>query len=212
MNFTIDPLPYQFSELEPYISKETLDYHYNKHHMTYLNNLNKLISDSSLAGRFNGASLESLINKINSDEIYRNPQNSFDANLYNNAAQTWNHELYWKSMSPNGGDKSLSNQELQYAIEKSFGSLDKFKSDFKNAGLTQFGSGWVWLIKNGSALSIEKTSNALIPDVELNNILAVMDVWEHSYYLDEQNKRPSYIDNFLNNLINWENIAKKFNS
>jgi superoxide dismutase, Fe-Mn family len=186
-------LPYALDALEPHISKNTLDFHYGKHHQAYVTNLNKLIDGSDLAD----ASLEDIIKATAGD--------SAKAGIFNNAAQVWNHSFYWASMSANGG--KLSDARLSGLIDSSFGSFDKFKSEFAAAGATQFGSGWAWLIQNGDKLEIIKTANADTPLAHGQHALLTMDVWEHAYYLDFQNKRPDYINTFIDKLINWDHVA-----
>jgi superoxide dismutase, Fe-Mn family len=186
-------LPYAMDALEPHVSKNTLEFHYGKHHQAYVTNLNKLIEGTDLAD----ASLE--------DIIKASANNSEKAGIFNNAAQVWNHTFYWNSISPNGG--SLNDERLSKMIDDSFGSLDNFKSEFATAGATQFGSGWAWLIQNGDKLEIVKTPNAETPLANGQHALLTMDVWEHAYYLDYQNKRPDYISTFIEKLINWDNVA-----
>ena len=186
-------LPYALDALEPHISKNTLDFHYGKHHQAYVTNLNKLIDGSDLAD----ASLEDIIKATAGD--------SAKAGIFNNAAQVWNHSFYWASMSANGG--KLNDARLSGLIDSSFGSFDKFKSEFAAAGATQFGSGWAWLIQNGDKLEIIKTANADTPLAHGQHALLTMDVWEHAYYLDFQNKRPDYINTFIDKLINWDHVA-----
>ena len=186
-------LPYALDALEPHISKNTLEFHYGKHHQAYVTNLNKLIEGTDLAD----ASLEEIIKASAGD--------SSKAGIFNNAAQVWNHSFYWASMSGNGGE--LKNEKLSALIDSSFGSFDNFKSEFATAGATQFGSGWAWLIQNGDKLEITKTANADTPLAHGQHALLTMDVWEHAYYLDFQNKRPDYISTFIDKLINWDHVA-----
>jgi len=188
MSFTLPELPYNMDSLEPHISKETLEYHYGKHHQTYVTNLNKLLPDSE-------QSLEEVIM-------------SAEGGVFNNAAQIWNHTFYWNCMKPNGGGKPTG--ELASKIDADFGSYDAFVAAFKNAGATQFGSGWAWLVLDNGTLKVTKTPNAEMPLPAEQIPLMTMDVWEHAYYLDYQNQRPAYIDTFLNNLVNWEFAARNF--
>jgi Fe-Mn family superoxide dismutase len=187
-------LPYEKNALAPYISEKTVTFHYEKHHQGYVNNLNNLISGTNLEGK----SLEEIIKISHADKT--------KSGIFNNAAQIWNHTFYWHSMKPNGGGKPGG--AMLQKIEADFGSYENFVSEFKNAGTTQFGSGWAWLILEKDKLKVTKTSNAENP---LNNsatkALLTMDVWEHAYYLDCQNARPAYIDNFLNHLLNWDFAA-----
>jgi Fe-Mn family superoxide dismutase len=190
MTITLPNLPYDKKDLEPFISENTLNFHYGKHHQTYVTNLNNLISGTDLEGK----SLEEII-----DISRKNNQ----AGIFNNAAQIWNHTFYWHSMKKNGGGKPEG--KLLAKIEEDFGSFEKFTEEFKVAGATQFGSGWAWLVadENGK-LQVVKTLNAETPLGTNLKPLITMDVWEHGYYLDFQNARPKYIKTFLNNLVNWD--------
>jgi Fe-Mn family superoxide dismutase len=198
MTITLENLPYDKKDLEPFISENTLNFHHGKHHQTYVTNLNNLIANTDLENK----PLEELISISRENN---------KAGIFNNAAQIWNHTFYWHSMKKNGG--GTPNGKLLAKIEEDFGSFDKFILDFKTAGATQFGSGWVWLVldENGK-LQIIKTLNAETPLGTNLKPLITMDVWEHAYYLDFQNARPKYIESFLNNLVNWdfalENIEK----
>ena len=190
MAISLPALPYELNALEPHISKETLEYHYGKHHNTYVVNLNKLIEGTEQAS----SSLEDII------------KNS-SGGLFNNAAQVWNHTFYWHCLSPNGGGKPTG--ELLAAIEKSFGSFDEFKAQFSQCAITTFGSGWAWLVKKADgSLALESTSNAATPltNSELTPLLTC-DVWEHAYYIDYRNARPNYLEAFWN-LVNWEFVAQ----
>lgn len=199
MTFQLPPLPYQEDALEPHISGRTLSFHYGKHHQAYVTNLNNLIADTDLASK----SLE--------DIIKATANNAEKAGIFNNAAQVWNHTFYWHSMKPNGGGEPRGS--LGEKINKDFGSFAEFVTAFKQAGATQFGSGWAWLVldKDGS-LKVTKTPNADLPMVHGQKALLTCDVWEHAYYLDYQNKRPDYIDVFLKNLVNWEFAQKNLAS
>jgi len=194
MSFTLPPLPYAQNALEPHISANTLSFHYGKHHQTYVTNLNNLVKDTALAG----ASLE--------DVIKESAKDTTKAGIFNNAAQVWNHTFYWNSMKPNGGGAPKG--DLAKMIDKDFGSLDKFKEAFKQAGTTQFGSGWAWLVLDNGTLKVTKTGNADLPMVHGQKALLTMDVWEHAYYLDYQNRRPDYITTFLDKLVNWDFAEK----
>ncbi len=187
-------LPYAHNALAPHISENTINFHYNKHHQAYVTNLNNLIAGTELEGK----SLEEII-KISANDKSK-------AGIFNNAAQVWNHTFYWNSMKPNGGSKPSG--EILAKIESDFGSYENFITEFKQAGATQFGSGWAWLVLDGDKLKITKTSNAETPLTTAAKPLMTMDVWEHAYYLDFQNARPSYIDTFLNHLVNWDFVAK----
>ena len=188
MAFELPPLPYAKDALAPHISAETLDYHYGKHHQTYVTNLNKLVEGTDNADK----SLEDVILAA-------------DGGLFNNAAQVWNHTFYWNSMAPGGGGAPTG--ELADKINSAFGSLDGFKEKFAEAGTTQFGSGWAWLIEGDAGLEITKTANADLPLKHGQKALLTMDVWEHAYYIDYRNARPSYIKTFLDSLINWDFAA-----
>ena len=189
--FELPALPYALDALVPHISKETLEYHYGKHHMTYVTNLNNLVKDTEFANK----SLEDIIMTA------KGP-------IFNNAAQIWNHTFYWHSMSPNGGGKPTG--KLLAAIERDFGSVDKFKEDFSKITIGTFGSGWGWLVKDADGkLSVVSTSNAGTPLTEGKTPLLTCDVWEHAYYIDYRNLRAKYVDAFWA-LVNWEFAAKNF--
>ncbi|HAZ7574547.1 superoxide dismutase [Fe] [Legionella sp. PATHC032] len=185
MTFTLPQLPYALDALAPHISKETLEYHYGKHHNTYVTNLNKLIPGTE----FESMTLEEIIMKAK-------------GGIFNNAAQVWNHTFYWHSMSPNGGGEPKG--RLAEAINKSFGSFAAFKEQFTQTAATTFGSGWAWLVQEQSgALKIISTSNAGTPMTEGLKALLTCDVWEHAYYIDYRNRRPDYIEAFWS-LVNWD--------
>jgi len=190
MSFELPALPYAQGALEPHISAGTLEFHHGKHHKAYVDNLNGLIK----GGELDGLSLEAIIAATSNDAA--------KVGIFNNAAQAWNHTFYWHSMSPNGGGKP-SGQLAEDLIE-AFGSYEDFILEFKTAGATQFGSGWVWLVLNKDQLEIVKTANANCPLTDGMVPLLTMDVWEHAYYLDFQNRRPDYMSVFLENLVNWE--------
>ncbi|MEQ8177225.1 MAG: superoxide dismutase [Amphiplicatus sp.] len=199
MAVTLPPLPYARNALAPHVSEQTLDFHYGKHHQAYVDNLNKLID----GGKLDKAPLEEIILDAAGD--------SAKQGVFNNAAQVWNHTFYWSSMKPNGG--GAPSGDIAKAIDKDLGGYDGFKEAFSQAGATQFGSGWAWLVVKGGKLEVRKTSNAELPLTEKGATpLLTMDVWEHAYYLDYQNKRPAYITTFLDKLVNWdfanENLAK----
>ena len=194
MSFTLPPLPYAQNALEPHISANTLSFHYGKHHQAYVTNLNKLVEGTPMAK----ASLEDVIK-----ESAKDPAKS---GIFNNAAQVWNHTFYWNSMKPNGGGKPTG--EIAKRIDKDFGGYDKFVEQFKQAGATQFGSGWAWLVLDKGTLKVTKTPNADLPMVHGQTALLTMDVWEHAYYLDYQNRRPDYISTFLDKLVNWDFAEK----
>jgi len=186
MAFTLPPLPYDKNALAPHISGETLDYHYGKHHQAYVTNLNKLVEGKPEASK----SLEDIIL-------------SSDGGVFNNAAQIWNHTFYWQSMKPNGG--GLPAGDLADAINRDFGSFDKFAEEFTAAATTQFGSGWAWLVLGkDKKLAVTKTPNADLPLKHGQKALLTIDVWEHAYYIDFRNQRPKYIETFLKHLANWD--------
>jgi Fe-Mn family superoxide dismutase len=190
MAITLPELPYAQNALEPYISANTLGFHHGKHHAAYVTNLNNLIKDTDMAN----APLEEIIRKSAGD--------SGKTAIFNNAAQVWNHTFYWHSMKPGGGGAPKG--KIAEKINKDFGSFDTFKEAFKTAGATQFGSGWAWLVLENGALKVTKTPNADLPMVHGQTAVLTMDVWEHAYYLDYQNRRPDYITTFLDKLVNWD--------
>jgi len=191
MAFTLPELPYLRTALAPHISEETLNFHYGKHHQAYVTNLNGLLAGTP----HETASLEDVIMDSAGDKA--------KAGVFNNSAQVWNHTFYWHSMKPGGGGKPHG--KVADLIERDFGGYDNFVKEFKAAGATQFGSGWAWLSYKGGKLVISKTPNAETPLTEAATTpLLTMDVWEHAYYLDFQNRRPDYIDTFLNSLVNWD--------
>ncbi|KYO57639.1 superoxide dismutase [Tistrella mobilis] len=198
MAFELPALPYDRTALEPHISAQTFEFHHGKHHNTYVVNLNKLVEGTDLAD----ASLEDIIVKSRGDAA--------KAGVFNNAAQVWNHTFFWNSMKPNGG--GAPSGDLAKRIDADFGGLDKFKEAFKNAATTQFGSGWAWLVVKDGKLEVVKTGNAETPVGTGATPLLTIDVWEHAYYLDYQNRRPDFVQSFLDNLVNWdfaaENLAK----
>ncbi len=188
--FVLAPLPYADNALEPVISAHTLSFHYGKHHKTYVDNLNNLIAGTDLAGQ----SLEQIIRAV--------AGKADKAGIFNNAAQIWNHMFYWHSLRPNGGGEPPAG--LKQKIEQSFGSLDACKKELANAAMTQFGSGWAWLVQDGDKIAIIKTGNAESPITQNVRPLLTIDVWEHAYYLDYQNRRADYVNTILDKLINWE--------
>ncbi len=190
MVFDLPPLPYEMNALEPYISTTTMEFHYGKHHRTYVDNLNKLVKGT----RFEEMPLEKIVK-----ETAGNPE--FTA-IFNNAAQAWNHDFFWKSMSPNGGGAPKG--ELAEKINRDFGSYENFRQEFKNAATTQFGSGWAWLAEKDGKLQVVKTSNADTPLAHGLTPLITVDVWEHAYYLDYQNRRADFVDAYLDHLVNWK--------
>ncbi len=197
--FKLKNINYSSTSLEPFISEKTINFHYGKHHQTYLDKLNDLIKDNS---ELKNLSLEEIIKKTANSQ-------SLTA-IFNNAAQVYNHDFFWQSLSP---DKHEIPEELLSKINQDFSSLDKFKEEFIQTAIGQFGSGWAWLVKDlDNNLSIIKTSNANNPLTLDLTPLFTIDVWEHAYYLDYQNKRPDFVKNILDNLVNWnfilENLKK----
>jgi Fe-Mn family superoxide dismutase len=192
MPFTLPPLPYDKAALAPYLSAETLEYHYGKHHQAYVNNLNKLVEGKPEAKR----SLEEII------------MTAPPGGLFNNAAQVWNHTFYWSCMKPNGGGEPTG--DLREAIERDFGSFAKFKEQFAASATTLFGSGWTWLVLDGGKLKIVQTKDADLPMKHNQVALLTLDVWEHAYYIDYRNARPKYIETFLDHLANWDFAAANF--
>ena len=190
MAFELPPLPYAKDALAPHISEETLEYHYGKHHQTYVTNLNNAVEGTEHAD----ASLEEIIAAA---EVH--------TPLFNNSAQVWNHTFYWSCLSPSGG--GAPGGEVGDAISSAFGSYDAFKEELTQAALTQFGSGWAWLAHDGSGLKIMKTLNADLPMKHDAKALLTIDVWEHAYYIDYRNARPKYVETLLDNLVNWDFVA-----
>ena len=196
MAFTLSPLPYDYNALAPYVSQQTLELHHGKHNNTYVVNLNNLIKDSALEDQ----SIENIIL-----DSANNPEK---VGIFNNSGQILNHKIYWDSMSPNGGGKPTGDFEAK--INSDFGSYDNFTSAFTQAATTQFGSGWAWLISDKGTLKVMKTANGDNPITVGVKPLIGIDVWEHAYYLDYQNRRPEYISIFLEKLINWEFAEKAY--
>ncbi len=189
MAHELPPLPYAKDALQPHISAETIDFHYGKHHQTYVTNLNNLIKGTE----FENASLEDIIKKSS-------------GGLFNNAAQVWNHTFYWHCLSPNGGGEPKG--KVADAINKAFGSFAEFKEKFTTSAATNFGSGWTWLVQNSDgSVEIFNTSNAGSPMTSGKKALLTVDVWEHAYYIDYRNARPKYLEAFWN-LVNWDFVAK----
>lgn len=195
---TLPPLPYAKNALEPYISERTLDFHYGKHHQAYVTNLNILIDGTDLS-------------KLSLEEIIKSSHGNADKQgIFNNAAQVWNHTFYWHSLTPT--PKTTPSPHLLKQIEKNFGTLENFKDTFKKTAVSQFGSGWAWLVSDQSgSLQIIKTSNAETPLTNPSLMpLLTCDVWEHAYYLDYQNRRPDYVDTCLMHLLNWDFAEENF--
>lgn len=191
--FTLPKLDYELNALEPYISQNTMEFHYLKHHKTYVDNLNKLVSGTE----FENMPLEEVIKATAG-----NPKHTA---IFNNAAQAWNHAFFWHCLAPNGGKEPKG--QLLADIITDFGSFENLKAELKNAAVSQFGSGWAWLLRNAEGkLAVMKTSNADNPLAYGLYPLLAIDVWEHAYYLDYQNRRADFVDALLNHLINWQNL------
>lgn len=194
MAFELPPLPYAPNALEPHTSAQTLSFHHGKHHQAYVTNLNNLVKDTPFANQ----SLEEIIRATAHD--------ADKVGIFNNAAQIWNHTFFWHCMKPNGGGKPP--EAVAAALTQHFGSVEKFAEQFKQAAVTQFGSGWAWLAYDKGTLKIVKTPNAANPLSQGQTALLTCDVWEHAYYLDFQNRRPDFVQTFLDHLINWEFVAE----
>ena len=195
MAFELPALPYAYEALQPFMSRETLEYHHDKHHQAYVTNGNNLLKDSGLEGK----SLEDVV------------RSSFGKNnpLFNNAGQHFNHIHFWKWMKKGGGGKSLPGK-LQQAIDRDLGGYDKFRADFIAAGVGQFGSGWAWLSVQNGKLALSKTPNGENPLVHGATPILGVDVWEHSYYIDYRNARPKYLEAFVDSLINWDYVLELY--
>jgi Fe-Mn family superoxide dismutase len=194
MSFTLPELPYAYEALQPYMSKETLEYHHDKHHAAYVTNANNLIKGSGLEGK----SLEEVVK----DSFGKN------APLFNNAAQHYNHLHFWNWLKPNGGGAIPG--KVEKAIIEGLGSVEKAKADFIQAGVSQFGSGWAWLAVKDGKIIVSKTANGENPLVHGAIPILGVDVWEHSYYIDYRNRRPDYLKAFVDNLINWEYVEELY--
>jgi Fe-Mn family superoxide dismutase len=191
----LPPLPFAQDALEPYMSAKTMSFHYGKHHQTYVDNLNKLIDGTPSAA-------------LPLETILRETAGAADkAAIFNNAAQVWNHTFFWNSMKPGSDGKPV--RQMLELVDKSFGDFGKFRSAFVEAALTQFGSGWVWLVQDVDGLKIVKTSNADTPVAHGQTALLTCDVWEHAYYLDYQNRRKDFVEAFVDHLANWEFAASQ---
>jgi len=190
MAIALPDLPYPQNALEPYISERTLEFHYGKHHQAYVNNANNLIAGTD----FETMDLDSIVKQTASDVS--------KIGVFNNTAQVWNHSFYWNCMSPSGGGKPSG--DISQKIIDDFGGYDKFVDEFKTAAATQFGSGWAWLVLDTQNLKVIKTANADTPIAHGLKPLLTVDVWEHAYYLDYQNRRPDYLTTFIDKLVNWD--------
>ena len=192
MAITLPELPYAHDALEPYMGRETLELHHGKHHQTYVTTLNNLIEGTEFANK----PLEEIVTGAYGDPAKQT--------IFNNAGQAWNHNLFWRTMRKGGGGKPGG--EIAKRIERDFGGYDAFAEQFKQAGLTQFGSGWAWLALDSGKLKVVKKPNGENPLVDGQRPLLGIDVWEHAYYLDYRNRRPEYIAAFLNHLVNWDEV------
>ena len=190
MTFELPALPYAKDALEPHISANTFDFHHGKHHAAYVNNLNTMLTGHELAEK----SLEEIIMTSSKDASM--------AGIFNNSAQIWNHTFFWNSMSPKGG--GLPTGKIADKINADFGNYEQFVTEFKNAAATQFGSGWAWLVLSAGKLKVTKTANADLPMTKGDVALLTIDVWEHAYYLDFQNRRPDFVAAYLDKLVNWD--------
>ena len=195
MTFELPKLDYAKNALAPIMSEETLDLHHGKHHQTYITNLNNFIKDTDMAGM----SLEEIVHNSSKDKS--------KAGIFNNASQHWNHELFWKCMKPNGGGSMP--KKLEDRIKSDLGSVEEFKKQFIQAGITQFGSCWCWLSISNGKLVLSKTPNAENPLIHNMKPILGCDVWEHSYYVDYRNRRPEYLENFFEKLVNWEFVESQ---
>ena len=195
MAFVLPDLPYDYDALAPYMSRETLEFHHDKHHNAYVTKGNELAEAAGMAD----LSLEEIVKK----------SYGTNAGLFNNAGQHYNHIHFWKWMKKNGGGSSLP-AALQTAIDSDLGGYDKFRADFINAGMTQFGSGWAWLVVKDGKLEIAKTPNGENPLVHGASPILGCDVWEHSYYIDYRNVRPKYLEAFVDNMINWDYVLEMY--
>jgi len=196
MQISFAELPYAEDALEPHYSAKTVSFHYGKHHRTYFDTLSKLIPGT----KFENMPLEDIVRDAARDQAH--------VAIFNNAGQVWNHDLFWRSMKPSGGGEPKG--ELRQAIERDFGSVDEMLKQLADKAVKQFGSGWAWLVNEGPRLSVTSTANAFNPLVSGGTALLALDVWEHAYYLDRQNRRPEYVDIFVKNLVNWDNAAARF--
>jgi Fe-Mn family superoxide dismutase len=194
MAFELPPLPFPKNALEPHMSAETLEFHHGKHHAAYVKTLNELIKGTP----FERQTLEEIIRATHNDKS--------KTKLFNNAAQAWNHTFFWNCLTPHGGGAPRG--EVAKAIDAAFGDIDKFKNEFKTAAVEQFGSGWAWLVAENGKIRVIHTGNAVDPPAENRTALLTCDVWEHTYYLDYQNRRPDFVQTFLDHLINWDFVAQ----
>jgi Fe-Mn family superoxide dismutase len=192
--FTLPPLPFADSALDPVISANTLSFHYGKHHKAYVDNLNNLVKGTDLEG----ATLEKI--------VLETAGKADKAGMFNNAAQVWNHTFFWNSLRPGGGGRPTG--RIAELIDAGFGGFDNFRKEFAQTCVTQFGSGWGWLVLDNGALKLVKTGNAEVPLTKGQKPLLTIDVWEHAYYLDYQNRRPDYVNAVIDKLLNWDFAAQ----
>jgi Fe-Mn family superoxide dismutase len=198
MAFELSPLPYDYKALEPHVSANTMHFHHDKHHQAYVTTLNSLIKGTP-------------DEKKPLEEIIKESAGKADkVKIFNNAAQSWNHEFLWHCMKPQGGGKP--NGDVAGSLDKAFGSIDGFKDEFKKAAIEQFGSGWAWLVLDKGQLKVIKTANADLPLAHGQTALLTCDVWEHAYYLDYQNRRPDFVQAFLDHLVDWDFVARNLSS
>jgi Fe-Mn family superoxide dismutase len=196
VTFQLTDLPYPHEALEPHMSAETLRYHHGKHHASYVNKLNAALDDTDLTQ----SPLETIILKSSEDEA--------KTGIFNNAAQVWNHDFFWRCMAPDGGGRPTG--DLASAIDVAFGNFEAFRQAFLDAATGQFGSGWAWLVADNGNLRVVATPNAVPPMVKGQQALITCDVWEHAYYLDYQNERPRFVETFLDHLVDWQFVAGQF--
>ena len=195
MAFELSPLPYAYGALEPYMSQKTLEFHHDRHHAIYVSTLNTLVKETEFANK----SLEEIILATSSD--------ASKATIFNNAAQVWNHTFFWNCMKPSGGGQP--SEVLAEKLNDRFGGFDQFVAEFKSAGVTQFGNGYIWLVLDQNQLKVVKTENAMNPMVHQQVPLLTCDIWEHAYYFDYQNRRADYLQTFLEHLVNWEFVTQQ---
>ena len=195
MAYDLPDLPYDYEALQPYMSRETLEYHHDKHHKAYLDAMTPMIQGS----KYESMSLEEVVKTSFKD----------DPKLFNQVGQYYNHVHFWQWMAPNGGGRAMPG-EIEKAVESDLGGYDKMRADFIEAGKTQFGSGWAWIAVRDGKLEIMKTPNGENPLVHGAHPILGCDVWEHSYYIDYRNARPKYLEAFVDNLVNWEHVAKMY--
>lgn len=198
MKISFAELPYAQNALEPHYPERTISFHYGKHHRTYFDNLSKLIPGT----KFENMTLEEIVKEAAKDASQQA--------IFNNAGQVWNHDLFWRSMKPNGGGEPKG--ELRQAIDRDFGTFEELKKQLADKAVKQFGSGWAWLVLDKGKLSVTSTANAQNPLATGGAALLTIDVWEHAYYLDHQNRRAEFVDVFLKNLASWDNAAARFDA